>query len=185
VQELIALAKARPGELNFSTGPIGSYPFLSANLFRSMAGVKIVGISYKGSGGALTAVISGEVQMTFATPGSLAPHVKSKRLKALAVTSAEPSVLAPGLPTIAASGVPGYESVAAQGIFAPAGTPVAIVNRLNQEVVRLITQPNVKEQLLTLGLETVGSSPEQLAAAMQAEIVKWGKVIKDAGIRAE
>ena len=185
VRELIALAKSRPGELNFSVGPPGSYPFLAANLFKSMAGLDIVSVSYKGSGEALTALLSGEVHLTFGTPGSLATHVKSKRLRALAVTSAEPSALASGLPTLAASGVPGYEAVASQGVFAPAGTPTGIVNQLNQEIVRFINRTDVKEKFFSLGLETVGSSPERLAAAMQSEISKWGKLIKAAGIYAE
>ena len=185
VKELIALAKARPGDLNFSTDPVGSSTYLTAQLFKSMAALSFVGISYRGTGPALTAVVSGEVQFTFGTPGSLAPHLKSGRLRALAVTSAEPSVLFPGLPTVAASGVPGYEVVASQGVFAPAGTPFTIVHRLNEEMVRFVNRAEIKERFLSLGLETVGTTPERFASSIQSEITKWGKVIKEAGIRAD
>ena len=184
VKELIALAKSRPGELNYSSGPTGSYPYLSAELFKAMTGTNIVRILYKGSGPALTALIGGEVQLTFGTPGSLAAHVKSNRLRALAVTGAQPSPLAPGLPTVNESGVPGYEAVATQGVFAPIGTPAAIINRLHQEIARFLTRPDTREKLLNSGLEAVGGSAEQLAAVMKSEVTRLGKAIKDAGIKA-
>jgi tripartite-type tricarboxylate transporter receptor subunit TctC len=153
-------------------------------LFKSMTGVNIVHIPYKGAPSSTIALVSGQVQLSFASAASVAAHVKSGRLKALAVTTLRPSVLAPGVPTVAAS-VPGYESVSISGMFAPARTPAPIILRINREVVRVLSQPDVKEKFLNLGAETVGSSPEQLAAAMKSEVAKWAKVIQDAGITLE
>jgi tripartite-type tricarboxylate transporter receptor subunit TctC len=150
-----------------------------------MAGINIVRINYKGTGPAVNALIAGEVQMMFPNAPSVASHLKSGRLKALAVGSARSSALAPGLPTVAASGLPGYEAVTNTGVFAPAKTPAAIVGRLNQEILRILAQPDVKERLFNLGVETVGSTPEQLTAMMKSEIARIGKVITDAGIREE
>jgi tripartite-type tricarboxylate transporter receptor subunit TctC len=121
----------------------------------------------------------------FATAGSVAPHVKSGRLRALAVASPQPSALAPGLPTIAASGVPGYEAVAFEGMFAPAKTPLAIIDRLSQEIARVLNRAEVKERFFNAGVETAGSTPEEFAAAIRSNVAKWGKLIKDAGIRDE
>ncbi len=185
VKELIALAKARPGELNYGSSSTGSTPHLAAELFNNMAGVKIVRVPFKGSGPAVISLLGGQVQLMFATAGSVAPHVKSGRLRALAVASPQPSALAPGLPTIAASGVPGYEAVAFEGMFAPAKTPVAIIDRLNQEIVRVLNRAEVKERFFNAGVETVGSTPEEFAAAIKSNVAKWGKLIKDAGIRDE
>jgi tripartite-type tricarboxylate transporter receptor subunit TctC len=184
VKELIALAKAKPGELNYASASIASSSHLAAELFKAMTKTNIVHIPYKGSGAATIALIGGHVQLTFAAPGSVASTVKSGKLRAVAVTSAQPSALLPGIPTMAAT-VPGYESVAMTGIFAPAATPAAVINRLNQEVVRLFSQGDVKAKFFDGGLEAVGSSPEQLAAAMKSDMARMGKVIKDAGIRAE
>ena len=185
VKELIALAKARPGELNYGSSSTGSSPHLAAELFNMMAGVKIVRVPFKGSGPAVISLLGGQVQLMFATAGSVAPHVKSGRLRALAVASLQPSALAPGLPTIAASGVPGYEAVAFEGMFAPAKTPVAIIDRLNQEIVRVLNRAEVKERFFNAGVETVGSTPEEFAAAIKSNVAKWGKLIKEAGIRDE
>jgi tripartite-type tricarboxylate transporter receptor subunit TctC len=150
-----------------------------------MAGVNIVRIPYKGSAAALAGLISGEAHMTISDVGLAAPHTKAGRLRALAVTSALPSALAPGLPTIAASGVPGYEAIGMTGMFAPAKTPAPIIIRLNQEILRILNQPEVKERFLNAGVEPVGGSPEQFAAAVKADIDKLGKMIKDAGIKSE
>ena len=185
VAELVALAKAKPGELNYGTGSAGSTPHLAAALFKSMAGINIVRVPYKGSAPALTALIGGQLQFMFPSTSSVAPHLNSGRLKALAVTIAQPSALAPGLPTVAASGLPGYESASLLGAFAPAGTPAALINRLNQEMVRALMRTDAKERLFNFGVEAVGSSPEQFAAAVKSEMAKWGKVIRDAGIRDE
>jgi tripartite-type tricarboxylate transporter receptor subunit TctC len=185
VKELIALAKARPGELNYGSGPAGSLTHLAAELFKVMAGVNVVRINYKGVALAINDLLAGQVQLMFPTPATVMPHIKSGRLKALAVTSASPSALVPGVPTIASSGLPGYTSVAIQGVFAPAATPAPIINRLNEEIVRLVNRANMKEKLLSTGVEAVGSSPAQLAAAVKSEMASMGKVIKDAGIRGE
>ena len=150
-----------------------------------MAGIDIVRIPYKGSAQALKDVIGGQVQVMFATAGSMAPHVKSGRLKALAVTSAQPSVFVPDLPTMAASGVPGYQSVTITGMFAPIGTPPAVVHLLNQESVRFLRTAEGREKFLNAGLEPVGGSPEQFAAEIKSEIAQMGKVIKDAGIKSD
>jgi tripartite-type tricarboxylate transporter receptor subunit TctC len=183
VKELIALAKARPGELNYGTGASGGTPHLGAELFKSMAGVNIVHVTYKGQAQAITGVISGEVQLTINDAGQVAPHVKSGKLRALAVTSATPSALTPGLPTLAASGLPGYESIGMSGIWAPAKTPGAIISRLNREAVRFLTLPEVNQRFLSAGEEIVASSPEQFVAAIKTDMAKMGKVIKDAGIK--
>jgi tripartite-type tricarboxylate transporter receptor subunit TctC len=184
VKELIALAKARPGELNYASAGSGSSSQLAGELFKSMAGVNIAGVPYKSGTTLMIAVIGGEVQLMFGTGGSVAAHIKSGKLRALAVTSPQPSALTPGLPTVAAT-VPGYEADTTYGIFAPAKTPQAIVNRLNQEIVRLLKSAEAKERLFNSGLEVIASSPEQHAVAMKSEIARLGKVIKDAGIHAE
>ena len=185
VRELIALAKARPGELNYGSGLTGSSNHMAAELFKSMAGVNIVRVPYSGPAAAFTAVIGGQLQLMFPDAGSASPHVKSGRIRALAISTAEPSALGPGLPTLAASGVPGYESGIISAMFAPAKTPAAIINRLNQEIAKVLNKPEVKERLFNSGVEVVGSSPEQLAAKMRSEMTRMGKVIKEAGIKAE
>ncbi len=185
VKELIALARAKPGELNYGSGSLGSSSHLAAELFKAMAGVNIVRIPYKGVGPALVGLLGGQVQVIFPSASSAAPYMKAGSLKALAVTTAQPSPLAPGLPTVAASGVPGYEAATPLGIFAPAKTPPAIINRLNQEIARALNKPEIKERLFNSGVEVVGSSPGGLAATMKSEMARLGKVIKDAGIREE
>jgi tripartite-type tricarboxylate transporter receptor subunit TctC len=185
VQELIAYAKARPGELNYGSGGNGASTHLAVELLKSMAGINIVRVTYKGNGPALNALFAGEVHMMITTAGSVTPHLKSGKLRALAVTSAQPSPLAPGLPTMAASGLPGYESLQIYGVFAPARVPAAIVRRLNEEIVRVLGKAEVKERFLANGMETVGSTPQELAATMKSEIVRIGKVIRDAGIRGD
>ncbi len=185
VRELIALAKARPGDLNFGASDPSSASNLSAELFKSMASVNIVGIRYKAAGPVVIALMGGEVQMMFNTAPSVAPHLKSGKLKGLAVTSIQPSPLAPGLPTVAASGLPGFEAATTYGLFAPARTPPAIVAQMNREAVRILNNSEFKERLLSAGVEAASSSPEQLAARIAAEMTRMGKVIRDAGIRAE
>ncbi len=182
---LIALAKARPGELNYSTGTPGSAGHLAAELFKAMAGLNIVRISYKGAGPALNALIGGEVALHFSTVASGSLHVKSGRLRALAVTSAQPTALFPELPTAAASGVPGYEAVGSYGMFAPAKTPDALIARLNQEIARLLARGDTRERLLNAGAEAIGNSPAAFAAMIAAETMRIGKVIRDGGMRIE
>ena len=185
IRELIALAKAKPGTLNYASSGTGSSQHLAVELFKSMAGINIVHVPYKGGAALVTAVIGNEVHLTFASTAMATPHINSNRLRALAVTSAEPTALVPGLPTVAASGVPGYEFTSKVAMFAPAKTPRDIINRLNRETVLFLSKPIAKERFFRNGSETFGSSPEELAASVTADIAKWGKVIKDAGIRAE
>ena len=185
VNELIALAKARPGELNYSSSSIGSATHLAPELFKAMADVNIVRINYKGAGPALAALLSGEVHLMFPSAGGATPHIKSGRLRALAVASLEPSALAPGLPTLAATGLSGFEAATLVGMFAPAKTPATLIHRLNQESVQALQRAEVKERISGGGGEVVASSPEEFAAKIKSEMVKWGKVIKDAGIHPE
>ena len=185
VKELIALAKSKPGGLNYSTGGAGGSSNLAAELFNSMAGTNIVRVTYKGGGPAAQALVAGEVHLTFATTSATVPLVKSGKIRPLAITSLQPSPLAPNLPTVAASGLPGYESGSSYGIFAPAKTPAATVNRINQEFVRVINRPEVVERFFATGVRAVGSTPEELASTVKSEIAKYGKVIKDVGIRAD
>lgn len=185
VRELIALARAKPGALNYGSASAGGSVHLAAELFKHMARVDIVRISFKSSGGSVISLVSGEVHLMFANAPPVVPHVMAGKLKALAVTTLQPSVLFPGLPTIAASGLPGFEVASVYALFAPARTPAAIVNRLNQEAVRFLGRSDVKEKFLATGVESMGGSSEELAAAMKSEMTRMGKVIRDAGIREE
>jgi tripartite-type tricarboxylate transporter receptor subunit TctC len=185
IRELIALAKTRPGALNYASGATGASSHLSAELFNAMADVRIVRIPYRGQGPAVLALLAGEVQVAFATASSVAAHAKSGRMRALAITTAKPSSLAPGVPTVAESGLPGYESASTAGAFAPRATPAKLIALLNREMVRALNRPETKEALFNGGTEVVGSSPQEFAAAMKAEMSRMGKVIRDAGIRGE
>jgi tripartite-type tricarboxylate transporter receptor subunit TctC len=183
VKELIALAKARPGELNYGSGAPGGPNRLAMELMKSMTGTNLVNVPYKGPPAAVTAQLSGEVQVSISDLSLVAPHLKSGRLRSLGVTSAEPSALTPGMPTVAATGLPGFEWIGMTGIWAPAKTPDAIITRLNQEIVRVLRQPDVKEKFLSNGAEIVGNSAEAFAAVIRSDIARVGKVIKDANIR--
>ena len=185
VKELVALARARPGELYFSSAGVGGSAHLAAELFKAIAAINIVHVPYKGGGPALFALIGGEAQLMFPNAGAVAPHARSGRLRALAVGSTHSSALFPELPTVAAAGLPGYEAVSMVSMFAPPKTPAAIIGRLNQEIVRVLNRAEVKEKFIGAGVETAGSSPEQLAATMKSEMARLGKVIRDAGIRAD
>ena len=185
VKELIALAKAKPGELNYASGGTGGSPHLVGELFKSMAGVNIVRVPYKGAGPALNAVMAGQVQMMFSTGASVAPHLKGGRLKGLAISSPKPSALFPGLPAIAASGLPGFEAASMHGVFVPAKTAAAIINRLNHAIVRVLNTEEVKKKLFEAGAEVVGSSSEEFAVTVKAEMSKWSKLIKDASIKVD
>ena len=185
VRELASLAQAHPGKLNYASGVAGASAHLAAELFSAMAHARMVRVAYKGSAPALTAVVSGEVQLMFAIASGVPAHVNAGRLKALAVTSLKPSPLAPGLPSIAEQGLPGYEAILALGVYAPAATPAAIIERLNQEITRTLAAPAIKERLFRVGFEAVGSTAASLLAVVKADIAKWGKVIKDAGIRSD
>lgn len=183
VRDLIALAHARPGQLNFSTAAPGTINHLAGELFNSMAKVNIVRVSYRGSPSAVTAVMSGEVQLMFASAAPVRPHIQAGRVRALGVTTATRSATYPDLPTIAESGVPGFEAVSTHGIFVPAKTPDAIIARLHQEIVRVLQRPESRDRFAGIGAEPVGSTPEQLTAEIKAEIARMGKVIREAGIQ--
>jgi tripartite-type tricarboxylate transporter receptor subunit TctC len=185
VADLVALARSKPGELNYGSTGTGAANHLAAEMFKAMAGLDLVRVNYKGGSLALNGLIGGEIHLMFTTPITGAPHVRSGKLKVLAVTSAEPSALAPGVPTMAAAGLPGYESIATYGVFAPAKTPRTIIDRLNEAIVRLLNRPDVKERFFNTGMEIVAGSPERLAATMRSDVGRLGKMIKAAGIRTE
>lgn len=186
IKELIALAKSKPGGLSYSSGNTGSPNHLAAELFKSMTGTSIVRIPYKSGGQELNDLIAGEVHMAFSPAGSLMNQVKAGKLRALGVASSTPSALAPGIPTVASAGLPGYEMASIHAVFAPAGTPQAIISRLNQEMVRFLRQPDTKEKLLTAySVESVGSTPDEMTALIKSEMTRLGKVIKDNNIRAD
>jgi len=181
-RELIALAKARPGEINYAAGSLGAAPHLAAELFKAMGKLNIVRVAYKGTGGSLIGILSGEVGLMFPTAGSVTPYIKSGKLRALAVTSLQPTALAPGLPLLSES-LPGYESVSLNGMLAPARTPENIIRQINAEVAKVMTRADIKEKLVAAGTDAMSTSPEEFSAIIQADMAKWGKVIREAGIR--
>ena len=183
IKELIALAKSKPGALNYSTGASGASSHLAAELFKSMANVNMVRIPYKNGATENADLLSGQVQLTFGAAGAVGPFIKQGRLRGLAVSSSEPSSLFPGLPSITASGVPGYESETNYGFLVPARTPEAVIRRLNQETVRFLQIADTKEKFIGSSLEAVGSPAEVFAAVIKSEMTRMGKLIKDAGIR--
>jgi len=182
-KELITLAKAKPGVLNYGSGSTGAPSHFGMELFKSMAGVDIVRIAYKGTGPALNALLAGQVQMMILAPTGVLGHIKSGKLIGLGVTSSKPSALAPGLPTIASQGLPGFEVGGPFGLFAPAKTPAGIIKRLNQAMVQVLGRADERERMLKAGVEAVGSSPEEFAAYIAADLAKWGQLIKTAGIK--
>ena len=184
VKELIALARARPGEINCASGTVGATGYISSELFRAMTGVNIAAIPYKGAGPALNATVGGQVDMIVITATSVMPHVKQGRLRALAVASARPSILAPGLPTAAAAGVPGFETGTMHALFAPARTPETTIARLNQEAVRFLNRSDTKDRLSNAGLEMVGSSPSDLLSAIRSETTRIADMIRKAAVTA-
>jgi tripartite-type tricarboxylate transporter receptor subunit TctC len=185
VAELAKLARARPGQLTYASAGSGSTTHLSAELFKTMAGLDMVHVPYKGGGPALTDVLGGQVTMYFgALPGAL-PHIRSGRLRGLAITSARRSVGVPQFPTMAESGFPGYEADTWIGAVAPAGTPASAINRLHEEISRILNAPDIRERLLSQGAEPLTNTPEQFAAYIKSEIVKWARVVKASGARAD
>jgi tripartite-type tricarboxylate transporter receptor subunit TctC len=185
VRELIALAKARPGQLNFSSSGSGGVSHLAAELFRSAAQIDIVHVPYKGAGPAMTALLSGEVQIFMATAPVALTQMSTKRLRALAIASKHRSSLLSGLPTIAESGLPGFEADTWYGVLAPANTPAAIVSQINADIRKVLQSAETKKLLEQQGTEPAGSSPEEFGRYIQSETAKWGKVIKAAGIKPE
>ncbi|HTP95786.1 MAG TPA: tripartite tricarboxylate transporter substrate binding protein [Burkholderiales bacterium] len=183
VKDLIAVAKAKPGSLSFASAGNASANHLANELFDYLAGVKMVHVPYKGGGPAVIAIVSGEVAVLFATIPSSLQHFKSGRLHGLAISTANRNSTLPEIPTIAESGLPGYEAFDWQGIVLPAGTPGAIGLRLQKELARALAQPEVHERMVANGAEVVGSTAEELSAHFKKEFSKWSKVIKEAGIR--
>jgi tripartite-type tricarboxylate transporter receptor subunit TctC len=185
IKDLIALAKARPGELNFATGGIGASTHLAAELFKSMVKIDMVAVHYKGDGAAYADLAGGQIRLMFASISGLLPYVRSGKLRGIAVTSAKRSQIAPEFPTVAESGLSGYEVVTWFGVLAPPATPKDIVTRLNHEILQSLALPSAREQFTKLGFEIVGNSPEQFAAYLEEENAKWSKVVKELGLRAE
>jgi tripartite-type tricarboxylate transporter receptor subunit TctC len=185
VKELIVLLKANPGKYTFASSGNGTSQHLSGELFKTMAGVDMQHIPYKGSPPALQDVVGGQVTMTFDNITTAWPLAKAGKLKALAVTTAKRSDIAPDVPTLAESGLPGFEVGSWQGVFAPAGTPPAIVKRLNAEIVKILAMPDVREKLGALGAEIVADSPEDFAVIVKAEVAKWSDVVKKSGAKVD
>jgi len=182
VKELIALARARPGDLNYASGTIGATPFIAGELFKYMAKVKIERVPYSGTGPSVIGLLGGEVEIMFPGAGSVWHFVQQNRLRALGVASAKPSALTPGLQPVALA-VPGYEATSNIAFFVPAKTPAAIVSRLHRELVLALGKADVKERLLKGGVEAVGSSPEELGAYVKADIAKIEILMRNAGIK--
>jgi tripartite-type tricarboxylate transporter receptor subunit TctC len=182
---LIALARAKPGQLNYASPGSGTTGHLAGELFKRMAGVEYTIIPFKGGGPAALAMLSGETQFTFATALSVQGHIKSGKLRALAVTTAKRSVSFPELPTVAEAGVPGFDAITWHGVVVPARTAPPVIARLNREFNKLLQAPDMRERLLTLGSEVIGGEPKQLTEYMRAEIPRWAKVIKESGAKPE
>ena len=185
VKEFIAFAKARPGQLTYSSSGNGSAAHLAGELFNGLTGVKTVHVPYKGGGPSMIALVGGEVSLAFATMPSAINYVRAGRLRGLAVTTAKRSPSTPELPTIAETGVAGYEAGSWYGLSAPAGTPKDIIGRLHAETIKVVALPDVKERLFNAGFEVVTSSPEQFAEFTRTEIQKWGKLVKAAGLKVD
>ena len=185
IGELIAAAKAKPGSILYPSAGTGNSTHLGGELFAVMAGVTLTHVPYKGLGPGLVDLMAGRLQAIFSTAPAAIPHIKTGRLRGLAVTTAARSNLMPQLPTVAESGVPGYETGSWYGITAPAGTPRAVVSRLNKEITTVLGTPDFREQLLNAGADPMQTTPEQFAAYVQIEIAKWAKVIKLSGAKAE
>jgi len=184
IAEVVALAKAKPGELTYGHTGIGSSQHLAAELFKSMAHLDIRPIAYRGSTAVLPDLLAGRITMGFTNIVNAAPLVKEGRLRAFAVTSRQRSALVPDLPTMAESGYPGYEAVPWFGLMAPSGTPQPIIDRLHSETVKVLAMPDVRRTLENQGLDVLGGTPADFAAAIQTELPYWAKIIKDAGIKA-
>lgn len=183
IKELIALAKTKP--LTYASSGNGQSTHLAAELFKSMTGTQLTHVPYKGSAPAISDLVGGQVDLMFNTLLSSMPHVKAGRLNALAVTPAKRTASAPELPTIAESGVPGYEADAWSGLLAPAGTPAAVVSKLNKEINEILQMPDVKKRFLEDGADLVGGSPEQFGRHLRNEVKKWGEVVKASGARVD
>jgi tripartite-type tricarboxylate transporter receptor subunit TctC len=184
-KDLLALARARPGQINFATGGIGSSPHMSMELIKSMTRIDIVPVHYRGDGAAIIDLLGGHMQLFQASIGTLLPHARSGKLRGVAVTSLKRSAMAPEFPTLDESGLRGFEVLTWFGIVAPGRTPREVVNRLNSEILQIVAQPAQKEQLLKMGFEIVPNTPEQYAQFFQDEHTRWGKIVRELGLKAE
>jgi tripartite-type tricarboxylate transporter receptor subunit TctC len=185
VAELIALARATPGAINYASGGTGSTPHLAGALFAVMAKVQLTHVPYKGTGPATADLVGGQVQIAFLGIPTVLPHIRSGKLRALATTGKRRSPELPGVPTVEEAGVPGYELSPWYGLLAPAGTPRAVVARLSSEVTRIVRAPEMREQLSAQGAEPTGGAPEEFAQTLRSDAATWKKVVKEAGIRAD
>jgi tripartite-type tricarboxylate transporter receptor subunit TctC len=184
IKELIALAKARPNQLSFASAGNGGANHLTAELLKSMAGIQMVHVPYKASAPALIDVLGGHVSMMFDPTITALPHVKLGKLRALGVTSLKRTAIAPELPTVAETGLPGFESIGWHGVLAPAGTAREIIARLNKDIINVLRAPDMRARFAEQGAEPVGNTPEQFVEFLKADLAKWAKVIKAAGVRA-
>jgi tripartite-type tricarboxylate transporter receptor subunit TctC len=185
LKELIALAKDKPGELNYGSGGNGTSGHLAGELLKSMAGIDIVHVPYKGGGPLLLDLIAGRIQMTFGSPSTVLPQIEAGKLRGIAVTSTERSELTPDLPTMEEAGLPGYVATEWNGVVVPAGTPQSIILKINAELNYVLKLPDVKEKLTSKGLKIIGGPPEKFEAHLKAEMAKFAKIIKEANIRIE
>jgi len=185
VRDLVAMAKKRPGQLNFTSSGAGSSTHLTGELLKQRAGIAMTHINYKGSGPALTDVMAGFVEIMFENLPSALPFINANKLKVLAVTGKDRSPVVKSVPTLAESGFPGFDMVSWQALVAPAGTPRAVVDRLNAEVAKVLKTPEMKEKMTGLGTDIVANSPEQFAQYLREETAKWSKIVRDAGIKLE
>lgn len=183
VRDFIALAKSQPGKLAFSSSGAGTSSHLAAEMFKLAAGIELLHVPYKGGGPAVNAAIGGEVQLTFNVITGTLPHVRANKLRGIAVTSSKRAEVAPEIPTVAESGLAGFEMIAWYNCFAPARTPRPIIERLNNEINRIVQLPDVRERLNTLGVTPMTGAPEDLGRYLRFEVGRWSKVIKDAGIK--
>jgi tripartite-type tricarboxylate transporter receptor subunit TctC len=183
VSELIAYAKSHPAKLNYGSGGLGSTPYLAAELFKSLAGIDVVHVPYKGGAPALSDLVGGQVSFMIENMPGTMPYVRANNLRALAITSPQRSELAPELPTMAEAGVPGYEMSGWNGLFAVKGTPPEIVAKLHSEVAKILRTAEVRQELAALGAEPVGDTPDEFAGFLKADMARWGKIIQDKGIR--
>ena len=185
LKEFVALAKSRPGQMAFASTGNGSTPHLSMEMLKAQAGINLVHVPYKGTPQAVVDLLSGQVQAMFANTLSVLPHVKAGRLRALAISSAKRSAAAPELPTVAESGMPGYESGTWFGMFAPAGTPREVISRLNGEINKIVATAEMKSRLVAQGADPISVTPEQFRAFVKNELARWGKIVKTVGIKVD
>jgi tripartite-type tricarboxylate transporter receptor subunit TctC len=185
IKDLIALDRSRPGQLSYGSSGSGAINHLTGELFNSMTGTKLVHVPYKGGGPAAVALLSGEIGLIFGEPASIAQQVKAGKLRAVAVTSAKRSLFLPDLPTVAESGVPGYQVTSWNGVLAPAGTSPDIIRRLNGDLNRIIAAPDMSKRMIEFGFEPVGGPPEKFGEFIRAETAKWAPVVKKAGVRVD